>query len=203
METALEPYVCTTDKKNIFLIGDSIRAGYCIGVQEKMAEQANVFYVLENCRNTQYVIIQLQAWLLRFEKPEMVDAVHFNCGHWDAAHWEGAPEPLTSLEEYRKNLKIIIWLLRKNFVNAKLFFATTTPMNPNGMAGGNPRTTEQIQQYNRVAEEVCAEAEIPVNDLFAFTKDWRSASFKDYCHFTEEANDILSTRVADWLSQRV
>ena len=40
-------------------------------------------------------------------------------------------------------------------------------------------------------------------NLFAFTKDWDSASFKDYCHFTEEDNEILSTRVADWLSQQV
>ena len=198
-QTEQEQYICTKDKKNIFLIGDSIRIGYCEGVREKMADQANVFYVPDNCRNTQYVIIQLQAWLLRFENPEMVDAVHFNCGHWDAAHWCGAEEPLTSLEEYEKNLKMIIWLLRKFFVNAKIFFATTTPMNPNGNMGGNPRTTQQIREYNRVAEEICAELDVPANDLFDFTCDWDSTYFKDYCHFTEAANGVLSSRVADWL----
>ena len=72
-QTEQEQYICTKDKKNIFLIGDSIRIGYCEGVREKMAEQANVFYVPDNCRNTQYVIIQLQAWLLQFENPELVD----------------------------------------------------------------------------------------------------------------------------------
>ena len=203
MQTEQEMFICTQDKKNIFLIGDSIRIGYCEGVGKKMAERANVFYVPDNCRNTQYVIIQLQAWLLRFEKPEMVDAVLFNCGHWDAAHWCGAEAPLTSVEEYKKNLKLIIWLLRKSFVNAKIFFATTTPMNPDGSDGGNPRTTEQIQAYNRAAAEVCGEMDVPVNDLFAFTCGWDSTYFKDYCHFTEEANALLSAQVATWLDQRM
>lgn len=154
-ETA-HKFFCSEYKKNIFLIGDSIRRGYCATVKENLADIAQVFYVDENCRSTQFVIFSLEKWAEMFDRPELVDIVHFNCGHWDVAHWNGYSLSLTSEDEYAKNIQMIITLLRRFFPNAQLVFATTTPMNPDGgsIGGINPRSNESIEKYNKIASRI-------------------------------------------------
>lgn len=190
---------CSPTKKNVFLIGDSIRIGYCARTREALADTAEVFYVDDNCRNTQFVITCLTRWANMFSDRTCVDLVQFNCGHWDVAHWRGGELPLTSPDEYARNLQIIIDMLRELFPHAKIVFATTTTMNPSGQIGINPRTNGEISRYNEIASAVAAKNGIAVNDLFALTKDWDSSYYKDYCHFTDEANEILGRAVAETL----
>jgi len=90
-------------------------------------------------------------------------------------------------------------MLRELFPHAKIVFATTTTMNPSGQIGINPRTNEEISRYNEIASAVAAKNGIAVNDLFALTKDWDSSYYKDYCHFTDESNEILGRAVAETL----
>ena len=187
-------------KSSILLIGDSIRLGYCKTVREQLADVANVFYPTENCRNTQYVITKLYAWSKEYPADE-IKLVQFNCGHWDIAHWNGYEESLTTLAEYRRNIKMIIHLLRKLFPKAKLVFATTTAMNPNGSLGVNPRSNDEIVRYNRVAVEVAENSEVAVNDLNAITKTYPAEMFRDYCHLTEDAFAELGKAVAGFLRQ--
>lgn len=192
-------FKCSKEKKNIFLIGDSIRLGYCADVKKELDGFAEVFYIDDNCRNTQYVIPSLELWKNMISHPELIDIVHFNCGHWDAAHCHGSKESLTSPEEYARNIEVIIWLIRKLFVNAKVIFATTTPMNPSGIMGLNPRSNEEIDAYNKLAVEVCGKNDVEINDLNSFARGWGSEYFADYCHFTPESNAILGKQVADVL----
>ena len=196
---ANKKFICNDTKKNIFLIGDSIRLGYCASARETLSDVAEVFYVDENCRNTQYVITKLHEWSNMFSDPTKVDLVQFNCGHWDVAHWRGGKHSLTSESEYARNIQIIIELIRELFPRAHIVFATTTTMNPSGQIGGNPRTTEEISRYNERAKAVAKENDLPVNDLFAVTKDWDSSYYKDYCHFTDTTNVILGRVVAETL----
>ena len=193
-------FQCSEIQKNVFLIGDSIRQGYCAMVKEELSPDAQVFYVSDNCRNTQYVITNLKTWANMFSNPSMVDIVHFNCGHWDIAHWCGGELPLTSEQEYKRNIKIIIDMIRKLFPNAKIIFATTTTMNPNGTIGINPRTTAEIARYNDIAVSVL-EGDVVVNDLFAVTNDWDSDCYADYCHFTTDAFKELGKAVAEALKK--
>ncbi len=189
-------FLCSDDKANVFLIGDSIRIGYCKVVEELLSEKAKVFYSDKNCRNTQYVITKLNRWRNKFDCPEKVNVVFINCGHWDIAHWCGADFSLTSKDEYAKNLGLIFELLNKLFVNAKIVFATTTPMNPQGIVGVNPRSNGEIDAYNRIAVEKCKEFGIDVVDLNAFSRDWDESYFADYCHFTPDAFAKLGAEVA-------
>ena len=114
------------------------------------------------------------------------------------AHWNGYRLPLTSEDEYRKNLQMIIDLLRGFFPNARLIFATTTPMNPDGGSTGgvNPRSNEIIDRYNEIARGVAAENGIPVNDLNSFMRGWGSENFRDTCHLTPSAFAVLGEEVA-------
>lgn len=189
-------FICSKEKPNVFLIGDSIRLGYCASVKEILADTSEVFYVSDNCRNTQYVITNLYTWANMFDNPNLVNIVHFNCGHWDIAHWNGCELPLTSEKEYSRNIEMIINLIEKLFVNAKIVFATTTTMNPNGTIGINPRTNDQIVRYNKLAKAVADEHNIIINDIYSVTEKWDSNAYCDYCHFTESAFKELGEAVA-------
>ena len=105
--------------KQVLLLGDSIRMGYCEYVKEALKEKAEVVYPAENCRSSQNIIMNLGAWATLCDK-ENVALVYFNCGHWDAEPFHGDVEPLTSLAEYEKNLGKIVRALRTLFPNAKL-----------------------------------------------------------------------------------
>ena len=106
-------FLCSDTKKNVFLIGDSIRKGYCATAREALSDVAEVFYVDDNCRNTQYVITNLSGWAKAFSDPTRVDLVQLNCGHWDIAHWRGGAFSLTSEGEYARNLQIIMEMISK------------------------------------------------------------------------------------------
>ncbi|MBR6737099.1 MAG: hypothetical protein IKL82_01890 [Clostridia bacterium] len=186
------------NKKQVLLIGDSIRVGYCEYTKKLLEDVADVYYPPENCRNTQYIITSLRLWLNLCE-PEKVDLIQFNAGHWDVAHWSGIGDSLTSVEDYCKNVIKIVKLLNLLYPNAKIVFATTTPMNPAGTCPVNPRSTEEIIEYNEKAVKVCKENGVLVNDLFEVTKTWGADMFKDYCHFVDKGYEILGTCVANTL----
>jgi lysophospholipase L1-like esterase len=196
---ASKQFDCSDDKKNIFIIGDSICLGYCDAVEETLSSVAKVFSVGENCRNSQYVITNLNSWANMFTDPTQVDVVQFNCGHWDVARWYGGECSLTSEEEYGKNIQLIISAISQLFPNAKIVFATTTTMNPNGQKALNHRSNSDIERYNHIAKDVAGKTKIEINDLYAITKEWDSSMYSDYCHFTEEASKRLGRLVADGL----
>ena len=185
--------------KKILLIGDSIRLGYCAEVRELLSGRFEVCYPAENCRSSQNILCSLAGWSHLCDPAETV-LVLFNCGHWDAAHFNQDPEPLTSLGEYEKNLRSIVRQLRKLFPAARLTFLTTTPMNPNNVAGSNPRTNEDIRRYNETAKRVMDNEGIGVLDLFELAAGWPSPLFKDYCHLVPEGYHRLAERIAGYVS---
>ena len=189
-------FICSKEKMNVFLIGDSIREGYCEIVRKELSDIAEVFYVGENCRSTQYVITSLESWKNKFDDESLVHVVQFNCGHWDVARWGGYDIPLTSESEYAKNIKMIIDLIKAKFVNAKIIFATTTTMNPADLPCVNPRDNITIDRYNEIAVKTAKDNGVFINDLNQLTCNWGSECYKDYCHFTKEASDVLGKAVA-------
>ena len=193
-------FMCDKKKRNIFLIGDSIRRGYCKTVRSILEESTNVFFVDDNCRSSQYIICNVKHWAGMFSDPSLVDLVHFNCGQWDVAHWSGHELPLTSEAEYAKNLQIIIDLLKKYVPRAKLVFATTSRMNPSNVGGVNPRTNEDVDRYNAIAVDVMSKNGIAVNDINAYMRDWGSEYFTDLCHLTSDGFALLGKYVAEKLT---
>ena len=189
-----------SSRPEVLLIGDSIRIGYCGEVGRELGDAADVRWPNANCSNSQNILIQLSKWRGLVSNPRVIQ---FNCGHWDASRWDGDEEPITSIEEYGKNLRLIVRRLRRDYPGAKLVFATTTRTNPSGVVGKNIRTTDDIRRYNAKATEVMTAEGVPVNDLFAATENWPSADFADYCHFTEAANRRLGKLVADFLRKQL
>jgi len=194
---ALDP-----EKKIVFLIGDSIRMGYCDTVRRELADAAEVVFPEENCRFSQYILVCLRQWAAMCDR-EKVALVHFNSGHWDVGHWNEEDVSLNSTEIYGQNIRRIIDRLHYWFPNAKLIYATTTPMNPNGTNSPNFRTTQEIEVYNAVGRAAAEECGVEINDLYAFTKDWSEKRYQDYCHYTQEGFERLGQQVASVLRSRL
>ena len=72
--------------------------------------------------------------------------MQFNCGHWDAAHWDGDDSALTTVEEYGRNVRKIIHRIRRYWSEAKIVFASTTPMNPSGEFGRKQKSRYDFVQ---------------------------------------------------------
>ena len=191
-------FICSDEKKNVFLIGDSIRRGYCLTVKRELNDIAEVYYPMDNCRNTQHVITRLKKWSNMIDDLSKIHLVQFNCGQWDAAHWNEYELSLTSESEYERNIKMIIDLLKKFFPNAKIVFATTTPINPvlGSIGAVNPRSNEEVDKYNKLAISVCKKEGVTVIDYNAYMKDWGGECYKDICHLTPEAFIELGKEVA-------
>ena len=188
--------------KQVLLIGDSIREGYCRMVADALQDRVEVIYPGENCRSTQYVLMRMLSWS-ELCKREDVAVVHLNCGQWDAAHFNYTQEPLTTVEEYEKNMHSIVWVLKRFFPNAQIILATTTPMNPEKPETCNPRTTDEIKQYNEAVIRVAQEENLPVNDLFAFSQDWNADFYMDYCHLTPEGYRRLAQKVTETIANYI
>lgn len=187
--------------KKVLLIGDSIRLGYCGYVKELLDGKAELYWPTENCEFAQYVYVHLSWWRSLAGDPADVDLVHWNCGHWDVSHWRGADRPLNSPELYADMLERIVVQMRKIFPKAKIVFATTTPMNPDGSQSENVRTTEDIARYNEVARSVMKRLDVPVNDLFSVIKAADPAVFHDAAHFNEAGYKLLAAKVSGVISE--
>ena len=199
--------------KQVLLIGDSIREGYCNQVKELLKDEYEVIFPVENCRSSQAIIFSLHNWV-KLTNPDDVEFIHVNCGQWDVGHFYSDKYRLTSLKEYKKNLGIIIRILRKLFVNAKIIMATTTPMNPtlkneiqktfktpNLQLILHPRTTSEVIKYNTVMKKVAKKNNVVINDLYDFTKDWDGSCFIDAVHHTKESSDILADHIVNLIKK--
>ena len=174
-------------RKTVFLIGDSIRLGYCGYAKEMLADIADVYYPEDNCRYVQYTYVCLQEWKKFFEDPDAVDAIVWNNGHWDIAHFDNDPESLNSIEEYQRGLVRIARRLRDYFPNAKIVFTTTLPVSPLDYPDwAAPRTSAEIRRYNDAAIEVLGKEGVIIDDAFELYKDEPASFFCDCCHLTEE-----------------
>lgn len=193
---SIGPVSTDRSRKTVFLIGDSIRMGFLPYAQNALQDEVLLISPEENCRYTQYTYTSLSTWKLLFADPEKVELIYWNNGHWDIAHWDGDSEPLNTVEDYTKMLVRIYRRLRHYFPNAKIIFATTSPANPNGIMGVNPRSNEEISRYNQAAKRTMDELGVQVDDVYTFLKDWDSDAYADYVHLTDDGFRILGGHVA-------
>lgn len=192
---------CAKTRDTVYLIGDSIKGCYAAAVREELNDIADVVFPEDNCRNTQYVLTSLNNWL-NICNPESVKVVHFNCGHWDIAHWNGEDRSLNTIEVYADNIKRIIKRLKTTFPNAKIAFATTTAMSPTYTTCTNPRSNGEIAAYNAAAITACDE-DVYIDDLFEITKNYDADKYADYCHLSQSGSKALGKEIASFLRELI
>ena len=182
--------------EKLLLLGDSIMLGYAPFLKRALGDALPVVYPEENCRNTAYLLTEINRIVASVGSDATL--VQLNCGHWDAAHFGGDKLPLTDIREYERNLVLLLHRLYRLLPSARFILATTTPMHPEGVTGANPRTTEEIEGYNRAVRSVAKREGVATVDIFNEVSRYPASFFADYCHLTPEGYSYLAEGLADW-----
>lgn len=166
---------------NVLIYGDSISIGYTAFVRKELATKANVYRIHCNGAHAAAFIPRMRQLEQAMRSEELSDPWAFE---WDVIHLNAGLHDLkyvnedkkldkkngklvSTPEKYKEDLTRVFKFLTKEYPDAKIIFATTTPV-PEGEPG---RNAGDAVQYNAIAKEVLKEyPNVVVNDLYAFTK---------------------------------
>jgi len=129
------------------------------------------------------------------------DVMLVNCGLHDIKTDPATGRKQVPLNEYRENLRTVVGLAARMAV--PLVWVRTTPCDE---AVHNARVSEfhrffaDCRAYNTAADEVMAQARVPVIDLYGFTLNLGGDVFHDHVHFREHVREKQGAYIAGWLA---
>jgi acyl-CoA thioesterase-1 len=198
----------------VLIIGDSVSVAYTLDVRKNLAGVANVHRIAANGGSTRTALGDYG--LIRWLKPgEKWDVIHFNEGLHDLSYRfpddrdkndkgeyaspTNGGRPNVSLEQYEKNLRLIVARLKQT--GAKLIFASTTPV-PESDAAKYVKDSEL--PYNVVAKKVMAEEGVTWNDLWTAVKPRQDQlQGKRNVHFMASGSAVLAKQVAEAITREL
>lgn len=179
------------DKPKVLIIGDSISIGYTPVVARLLKDKAQVVHSPGNAQNSSYGLKNVKKWL----GDGKWDVIHVNWGLWDLRRGKGKFE--VPVEEYEKNIRASLKQIKAT--GAKVIWASTTPVK---MPNAHKRRDEDVQAYNAAAKKVCAELNIPIDDLYKVAApDKEKLLVKDGVHFSKPGYEKLGAAVAERIKQ--
>jgi lysophospholipase L1-like esterase len=173
----------------VLLIGDSITGGYGPKVEEALKGKASVARLTTSKSIGDPVLLMEVALVLgqcRF------DVVHFNNG----LHGSGYSE-----EEYRQHFPELVATIRKHAAQAKLIWATTTPVRQAGNLNVIAEDTKRVEARNKIAEGIVAREKIAVNDLFGLVKGHPEYWSADGVHFNAQGTAAQAAQVVGRIAE--
>jgi len=176
-----------TNLPRVLLVGDSIARDYYGEVEKRLAGKAFVARLATSRFVADPVLLKEIELLLSQEK---FDVIHFNNGMHGWQHTE---------EEYRTAFPKLIKTLRKQAPDAKLIWATTTPLRNGKDVTWDTKaeySNERIAARNAIAAELVAAEKIPTVDLNEAVRG-NPELHSDNVHFNGQGSQILATRVSD------
>jgi len=190
----------------VLIIGDSISRGYTPHVQQMLRGTADVRHHKGNAQHTGTGLKKLDQWI----DDKDWDVIHFNWGLWDLCYRhpqsrvQGNRDKVngvltTTLEEYEKNLEVLVTRLKAT--GATLIWASTTVV-PEGEAG---RKLGDDKRYNDVASKVMKKHGIAINDLYSLTRSFGPDLFvrPGDVHYTEEGYKRIGQQVGDQILKAI
>jgi acyl-CoA thioesterase-1 len=208
------PIVDDTKLPRVLIIGDSVSVAYTLDVRKNLAGVANVHRIPANGGSTRTALGDYG--MVRWLKPgEKWDVIHFNEGLHDLSYRfpddrdkndqgeyaspTNGGRPNVSLEQYEKNLRLIVARLKQT--GAKLIFGSTTPV-PESDAAKYVKDSEL--PYNVVAKKVMAEEGVAWNDLWAAVKPKQDQlQGKRNVHFMASGSAVLAKQVAEAITREL
>ncbi|MDW5290766.1 SGNH/GDSL hydrolase family protein [Formosa sp. PL04] len=167
------------DLPNVLIYGDSVSIMYSSTVIKSLEGKANVIRLFKNGGSSKNFIPNMEKMQTAMFQPNLEqgwdfkwDVIYFNVGLHDLKYLKGKHlningEQVSTLSAYKLQLDTICDYLSTNYPEAKLIFATTTPV-PDGAKG---RKEGDSIAYNIAALEVISQyPNIDVNDLYTYTK---------------------------------
>ena len=195
----------------VFLIGDSISLDYGQYLQEFTDPDIHIYgkpdveeaYVdLDiplggNGGDSSMVLEYLQQ-----EQDENVmncDLFFFNCGLHDMKRSKQTDQLQVPLEEYRKNLRAIVDFMQSHKIRTVFINSTPSDETRYGRMKTFYRKKADVPQYNQAAEEIMKEKNVPVIDLYGFTKALKLEGddlFRDHTHFCTPVIQLHAAYIA-------
>ena len=128
------------------------------------------------------------------------DYLLLNCGLHDIKRNPFSKVIQVEKKEYGVNLNAICKLLKAK--NIELIWMRTTPVidsihNKPQMAFF--RYDSDVQDYNKIADEIFVKNRIPVIDLYGFTKQLGVEQYADHVHYKEEARSLQAAFIAGFI----
>jgi len=128
------------------------------------------------------------------------DLLLVNCGLHDIKTDPDTGERQVPIEAYAENVRAIIDLSAA--MKPQLIWIRTTPCDEavHNQAGMSfHRFSADCDAYNRVADQVMAEHNVPVIDLHTFTRNLGADLYCDHVHFQEHVREKQAAFLAGWL----
>ncbi len=175
-------------RKQVWMLGDSVRMQCQKAVGEKLAEIAKVSGPEENGRWSGYTLNTLRFWLPNLPAP---DLVQWNCGLWDLGDDYQEGRHFYPPELYEETCRRLCRVLRKitGKPDLPLVIATTTPT----LRGDDT----ELRRYNEILKKVAAEENAAVNDLYAVVAaDKESMIGEDHVHLTPAGVEACAEQTA-------
>lgn len=179
--------------KKLYLIGDSIRMGYCEYVKAALEGKAEVRWHDGNAKFAEYVLYSIGDWEHKNRVGEDVACVHWNTGLHDVIRTAGE-EPLTPPEIYGYYIDRICARLKRYYPQAEMVFATSTPVQEELYDYWFARKNADIDAINETAVKIVTQHGMKVNDLNALLKNQPKEIFSDKTHFNTPAARELITK---------
>jgi hypothetical protein len=180
-----------TDLPRVLLIGDSISRDYYPEVEQRLAGKAFVARLSTSRFVTDPVLLKEVGLVLSETKFEVI---LFNNGLHGWQHTEA---------EYQNGLPKFIRTIRAQAPNAKLIWATTTPLRDDKGIPGDTKaeySDERIAARNALAAEIVATQKIPTVDLNAAVRG-HPELHSDNVHFNPQGSQILGAQAAEVISK--
>ena len=173
------------DLPRVLLVGDSITRGYFGDVEKHLAGKAyRARLTTSKCVSDPSFNDDLQLLLKQYN----FSVIHFNNG----LHGWGYTE-----DQYRDGLLKTVVAVKKDAGDAKLIWATTTPVREKTNLEAFADRTDRVKVRNRLASEIMTEQHIPTDDLFELVKDHAEWTSGDGVHFNGHGNEALAKQVAE------
>lgn len=176
--------IADAKEPRVLLIGDSITRGYYPDVAKLLAGKASVSRL---CTSASVGDPALPKQIRAFLSENRFDVIHFNNGMhgWDYTE-----------AEYKQYFAEFLAAIREAAPQAKLIWATITPVrDAKDLAKIDPKT-ERVKQRNAIAAEAIAPLGIPTDDQFQLVESHPEYYRAGGIHFTPTGSSIQAQQVA-------
>ena len=200
---------------NIYLIGDSISIHYGPALEAALRDTGIGYTrkagLAEADKNLDLALganggdsSQVLAYLRhRNESGASIaaDTLAINCGLHDIKTDPVSGAKQVALETYRQNLEALVDLVNGT-MDRRLIWIRTTPCDEhihNPRCKSFYRFAADCEAYNRAADAIMAAHDVPMIDLFTFTRNLGPELFCDHVHFVEPVRHQQGAFIAGWL----
>ncbi len=198
-------------KRSFFVIGDSISVQYGFHLGQMAhgvfddVQKTETGQVLDGSPSPVGVFTGDSEEVLEYLREHTgdisdYDILLFNSGLHDIMTDPSTERVQLPTQDYEHNLTAILGLLHDVAVCPVWVSTTAVPDDRHNAAVQEfKRYNRDVVTYNNIAERIMGQANVPIIDLYAFSKSLGEDIYCDHVHFKEEIRRLQAAFIVGWL----